>query len=153
MAANQTTVIRGKLPTKYNSQLPKSQRKVICGLSFPLGSNGSNYFSKQSGINMIRSSVKQLLMTETGERVMLPNYGCNLRKYLFEPLDDLIFDSIKREIEFSFANYIRGATLQKIAVFPTGDLGPAGGNSLIVNLTLKLNSDDLEIFDVEVFIS
>jgi len=153
MAANQTTVIRGKLLTRYNSQIPKSQRKLICGLDFPLGSNRSNYFSKQTGINMIRNSVRQLLQTETGERVMLPNYGCNLRKYLFEPLDDLLFDSIKREIEFSFVNYIRGASLVKLAIFPTGDLGPAGGNSLIVNLTLKLNSDDLQIFDVEVFIS
>ena len=84
---------------------------------------------------------------------MLPNFGCNLRKYLFQPLDQVVFDSIKREIQESFERYIVGASIAKIAVFPTGDNGPAGGNSLQVVLSLKLDTADLQIFDIEVTIS
>ena len=102
---------------------------------------------------MIKNSVKQLLRTEKGERVMLPNFGCNLRKYLFQPLDQTTFENIKREILYSFKNYIVGANIQKLAVFPLGETGPAGGNSLKVLLTLQLDTADLEIFDVEVDIS
>ena len=61
--------------------------------------------------------------------------------------------SIRREIETSFRNYIVGATIVKLSVFPTGEAGPAGGNSLKVILSLKLDKSDLEIFDVGVKIA
>jgi len=126
----------------------------VYGLDFPLGSaSGGGYFAKRSGVEMIKDAVKQLLLTERGERVMLPNLGCNLRRYLFQPLDENTFESIKREIQYSFYNYIVGAKIAKLAVFPLGDAGPAGGNSLKVILSLKLDTADLEIFDVEVDIS
>lgn len=154
MAANQTSTVFGKIAPEYKLKSPKSQRQTVLGLSFPLGSNlGGGYFSKSSGINMIKGAVKQLLLTEPGERIMLPNFGCNLKKYLFEPIDEITFESIKREIEFSFNNYIKGAILTKIAVIPTGDSGPSGGNSLEIILSVQLSPDELEIFDVEVVIA
>ena len=154
MAANITTTIHGSIQDRYNIQLPKSERKEIYGLNYPLGSSRSGgIFAKTSGIKMIRDAVEQLLLTERGERIMLPNYGCNLRRYLFQPLDETTFEGIRREIETSFNNYIVGATIAKLAVFPTGEAGPAGGNSLQVVLSLKLDKADLEMFDVGVTIS
>ena len=154
MAANTTTNLYGKVQETYNIQAVKAARKEVYGLNFPLGSNkDGTMFSKSSGLNMIKNSVHQLLLTERGERVMLPNYGCNLKKYLFQPLDESTFQSIRREIEISFRNYIVGAKIAKLGVFPTGDAGPAGGNSLQVILTLKLDNSDLEMFDVGVTIS
>jgi len=154
MAANTTTNTYGYIQGRYNIQPVKSQKKEIYGLNYPLGSTQyGGIFSKSSGINMIKNSVEQLLLTERGERVMLPNYGCNLKKYLFQPLDETTFQGIRNEIETSFRNYIVGAKIHKLAVFPTGDTGPAGGNSLQVILTLKLDKSDLEVFDVGVTIS
>lgn len=154
MAANQTVTTYGKIAPRYIQQLPTSQRQEIYGLGFPLGSvSGGGFFTKNSGLDMIKSSVRQLLLTEKGERVMLPNFGCSLRRFLFQPLDEFLFESIKREIQYSFSNYIVGAQITKIGVFPTGDAGPAGGNSLKIVLTLKLDTSDLEIFDIEVDIS
>lgn len=154
MAANNTVTVYGSIQDRYNIQVPESTRKDVYGLHYPLGaSRNGGAFNKISGINMIKGAVEQLLLTERGERVMLPNYGCNLRRYLFQPLDETTFDNIRREIETSFNNYIVGARISKIAVFPTGDAGPAGGNSLKVILSLKLEKSDLEIFDVEVKIA
>ncbi len=154
MAANLTTNIYGKIQERYNIQPVRSQKQEIYGLQYPLGSKvNGGIFSKSSGINMIKNSVEQLLLTERGERVMLPNYGCNLRKYLFQPLDESTFQGIRNEIETSFRNYIVGARIAKLAVFPLGEAGPAGGNSLQVILTLKLDKSDLEVFDVGVTIS
>ena len=36
----------------------------------------------------IRQSLEILLTTSVGERFLRPEYGCDLRRYLFEPLDD-----------------------------------------------------------------
>lgn len=35
----------------------------------------------------VRSSIYIILQTITGERVMLPNFGCNLQPYVFEPMN------------------------------------------------------------------
>jgi len=154
MAANQTVTVYGKTTPRYITQGPTSKRKEVYGLGFPLGSAiDGGIFSKTTGISMIKDAVQQLLKTERGERVMLPNFGCNLRRYLFQPLTENTFESIKREVLYSFNNYIAGASVSKLSVFPMGDLGPAGGNSLKVILSLKLDTADLEIFDVEVDIS
>ena len=154
MAANQTVTVYGKFPPRYIEQQTTSKRSEVYGLNFPLGTaSGGEFFTKNSGVSMIRDSVRQLLTTERGERVMLPNFGCNLKRFLFQPLDESTFESIKREILFSFKRYIVGAEVAKLAVFPLGEAGPAGGNSLKVVLTLRLDTADLEIFDVEVDIS
>ena len=111
---------------------------------------GGGLFSQRSGVSMIKQSVKQLLLTQRGERIMLPNFGCNLRKFLFQPMSESVFEAINREIQYSFKNYIVGASISKIAVFPLGDPSPAGGSTIKVILSLKLNTADLETFDVEV---
>jgi len=35
----------------------------------------------------VHSSIGIILATMTGERVMLPTFGCNLRPYVFEPMN------------------------------------------------------------------
>ena len=151
MAANTRVSRFGKRPTKYEVQAPRSNRKDIYGLTFPLGINRTTggFFKKNSGRVMIRQAITQLLRTEKGERLMLPNYGCNLRKYLFQPITQELFNSIRETIETSFRNYIVGARLLKVGVFETGEYDAAGGNQLRVVLSVQLTTDDLEIFDVE----
>jgi hypothetical protein len=65
-------------------------------------------------------------------------------------LDEITFEEIKEEIQYSFNNYIVGARIKRLAVIPLGDVGPGGGNSLLVRLILSLDEDDLKVFDVEV---
>ena len=98
---------------------------------------------------MIRHAVTQLLQTERGERVMLPGFGCNLRKYLFQPITQELFSDIKETIQSSFERYIVGANLVKIGVYETGEYDAAGGNQLRVVLSVQLSTDDLEVFDIE----
>ena len=151
MAYNQTVNVYGQVPPGYYKKGPESKKTEVYGFNFPIGSDveKGGYFKKISGVKMIRAAVRQLLLTERGERVMLPEYGCNLRKFLFSPLDENTFTGIKEEIRTSFNRYISGASIVKLAVFPTGDTGPAGGNSLQIILTIKLTSDEVEVFDVE----
>ena len=155
MVANQTVNIYGTQAPRYLEQIPTGHRRPVFGLNYPLGANKTTggFFSKVSGVRMVKDAVTQLLSTDKGERVMLPTYGCNLKKYLFQPLTESTFEAIKREILSSFYNYIVGARVRKLAVFPMGDAGPAGGNSLKIILSLELTLGDLDVFDVEVNIS
>lgn len=80
---------------------------------------------------------------------MLPNFGCNLRKFLFQPITEDLFTNIKNTITESFRNYIVGARLLKVSVLETGEYDAAGGNQLRVILSVQLSTEDLEIFDIE----
>ena len=154
MPANQSVTIHGTKPDNFYTAPVESKISSIYGLGFPLGKDKTTggFFRKVSNIEAIRNAVTQLLLTEPGERLMLPRFGCRLRRYLFQPLDEATFEGIKREILYSFNKYIVGATVTKLLVEPTNIVGPSGGNSLRVVLTLKLNVDDLTLFDVEAII-
>lgn len=53
----------------------------------PEFSRGQKATSMISNEEDIKSSLHILLTTRLGERVMLPNYGCNLEELLFQPLN------------------------------------------------------------------
>lgn len=48
-----------------------------------------------SGEEDIKKSLEILLATRLGERVMLPQYGCNLEELLFQPLDLTLITYVK----------------------------------------------------------
>lgn len=54
------------------------------GLRFPLRPVGGG-LGYLSGMELIRQSVETILDTEPGERIMLPAFGCGLRRYLMQP--------------------------------------------------------------------
>jgi phage baseplate assembly protein W len=58
------------------------------GWSFPPRFHkDSRSVGMSSGVQDIHESLEILLSTTLGERIMQPTYGCNLKDYLFDPLD------------------------------------------------------------------
>ena len=56
------------------------------GLRFPLRPDPrTGSFAYVDGMDLIRQSVETILDTNPGERIMLPTFGCGLRRFLGEP--------------------------------------------------------------------
>lgn len=53
----------------------------------------------------IKQAINNLILTNKYERPFNPNFGCNLRKYLFEPMNSFTASSIENEIKMSIENY------------------------------------------------
>jgi phage baseplate assembly protein W len=53
----------------------------------------------------IEQSLDILLSTSLGERVMQPEYGCNLNEYLFEGLSSTLIGIIKQKVENAILFY------------------------------------------------
>jgi len=140
----------------YGSQLPKSpsflnRRKADkdYGFAFPLGDIDSGKFlAKSSDLQLVKGQLKQLLFTNRGERVMLPSYGTNLRRFLMEPMDQATFSQIKREILESFSKYARNVAVNKLQIFPGSTSTPQGGNFIIIKLYCTLLIEDKISFDL-----
>lgn len=53
----------------------------------------------------VKQSVINILSTNRGERPFMPDFGSNIRSYLFENFDPITAELIKEEIEVSLRNY------------------------------------------------
>jgi uncharacterized protein len=65
----------------------------------PTFSRGIDSVEMISDETDVHSSIEILLATTIGERIMQPDYGCNLKDMLFEPLDENLRTYFKRQIE------------------------------------------------------
>ena len=70
----------------------------------------------------IRSSLEILLTTRQGERVMRPDYGCNLDELVFEPLTTTFKTYIKDLIATAILYYEPRIDVDKIELDDTGEL-------------------------------
>jgi uncharacterized protein len=72
------------------------------GYNFPFLSS-TFVLPPQTDERIIKNDIKQLLLTDQGERVMRPDFGTKIRRTLFEPFDDrtleLLRDSIRNAID------------------------------------------------------
>lgn len=69
------------------------------GWGFPVTfAKGDNIAEMLEAENDINSDLLVLLLTEIGERVMRPDYGCNLNKLVFENLDTTFATFITEQI-------------------------------------------------------
>ena len=151
MAINTDTTVYGIIPTISNKKIVSSGVRKTYGLTYPLTKNiSAGWFSKESGVELIRNNLKQLLSTDLGERVLLPRYGLNLKKYLFQPMDEELFEAIKSEILGTMSRYANNVRVLKLRVVTLDDYGLEGLQALKVVLSLQLKESDNLVFEVGV---
>lgn len=79
--------------------------------------------------NCITQSIKTILGTSKGERIMLPEFGSNLSEYVFEQLDLGTADLIEAEIETALDIWENRISVIDITVSQHDD-----DNLLIINI-------------------
>tara|TARA_R110002110_G_scaffold29921_1_gene106154 strand:- start:126 stop:626 length:501 start_codon:yes stop_codon:yes gene_type:complete len=107
----------------------------------------ATYFGKSTGQELIKNNLQQLIKTEKGERVMLPDYGLALKKYVFEPLDETTYELLKQDILSNIRKYFSIAKVIKLSVL--ADPNSVDSNQLLINLTIQILDESLDIFDIE----
>jgi len=75
------------------------------GMPYPIVKHPLGMLRTQTGINQIKSDLLVLLLTEPGERVMLPSFGTPLRRFMFEPNDAALASSVRTAIIDSIRNW------------------------------------------------
>lgn len=67
-------------------------------------------------LNAIKQSLVNILNTPKGSRLFLPDFGCDVRRFLFEPYDDITAKSIGTEIKNAFEQYEPRVRILKVEV-------------------------------------
>lgn len=90
--------------------------RTFLGVPYPTLKDPRGYWYSQSGVSTIKSDLLQLLLTNPGERVMLPEYGTALRKLLFEPNDPTLAEQARNLIINSISRWEPRIAVQNIEV-------------------------------------
>ena len=91
---------------------------VYIGLALPIKPDDNNVFSlTKNSYDQVRHNLRNLLLTNVGERVYQPEFGSRLRELCFEQLDDAlpqrIEDEVRRAVNFwlPYVNIVSVETL------------------------------------------
>ncbi len=90
------------------------------GIDFPFQDSRDGYYLQLTPTteDEIKADLIHLLLTRKGSRYFLPDFGTTLYEYIFEPLDNITFDSIQSEIREQVAKYIPNLKIDNIKVEP-----------------------------------
>ena len=70
----------------------------------------------------IRQNMKNLILTNPGERIMIPNFGAGLSRFLFEQDDPAVYDNISGAIKAQIRLFMPFVTIHEIRVANSTDM-------------------------------
>ena len=106
------------------------------GLELPLDMSREGIFRRsKTALQQTKSNIKNLLLTQKGERLGNPTFGCNLRSVLFEQENTDIESKIEEEIRGAMGEFLPFVNIEKIETA----FSPTNKNLVRVNLKFGLN--------------
>lgn len=107
--------------------------------------NASNWeFNTASDLLILESSVKMLLITQKGERLMEPDYGTNLRRILFENNSAAIESLVEQEIVEALNRFEPRLKIQTISIQRNTDRSVTVSATFLSRLTSRSFETNLE---------
>ncbi|MAD25798.1 MAG: hypothetical protein CMO44_16685 [Verrucomicrobiales bacterium] len=96
----------------------------------------------------IKQAIVNLVLTNKGERLFNPDYGSDIRSFLFEPLDYAVAGIIKRNMQLSLAKYEPRIAVTSISCIPNFE-----DNGLDVEMTYEIRGTEVPPVQIEFFLS
>ena len=90
--------------------------------------------------NSVKQSIRNLILTDLGERLFQPNIGSNIRRALFEPNDIITSENITHYVTSTITQNERRAILLSVNVYPRPDQ-----YSFNVNIIFSLINSNIPI--------
>ncbi len=124
--------------------------RVSVGLDLPLGlqpgTSDGNFATTKTTMDAVRNDIKLLLMTQKGERLMQPNLGMNIRRFLFEQITEDITVQIENDIVDTFATWLPFVELREINI----DKKDQDLNRLSIDIKFNIRNAPTELESVGV---
>lgn len=115
------------------------------GIAFPprVGSDGRIQFSQ--GADNVRESIRVILLTSTGERVMLRDFGGSLGEFLFKPNIAATHRAIEEAITRSLARWEPRIAVISVDVDPAPDDAQAAVATLRYSLVATRANEQMRL--------
>ena len=128
---------------------------VFIGLKLPLILDNGFDSSTQTTIEAVKYNLRNLISTELGERVMQPNLGIRLKKFLFDPFTSDVVESIKSSIFDTLAYWLPFVQVENIIVEmseanPVQNQGGEYNSRMEVSIEFSLKKDPTTTDSVQI---
>jgi phage baseplate assembly protein W len=114
------------------------QNNIAIGVSLPFNGPAGPFNPTYSTADQIKSNFINLLLTNKGERLYNPNFGADLKKALFEGVNNDIELVIRNLINTNTAIFVPEITINKID-FSDQTSSQAQNNIITVTITYTIN--------------
>jgi len=98
-----------------------AQRYLGRGWSYPVLPDDVGALAYAGGPDKVQQSIRIILETEPGERIMRPSFGCGLRRYLMRPNSSATRALIRHDVELSLGAFEPRIRVTDLAVDPGDD--------------------------------
>ena len=105
-----------------------------------------NYGLTKNMAQVIKQNFKNLILTVPGERIMIPNFGVGLLKYLFEPNTGITYAEIEGKIEEQVDIYMPYLSIDKIVFSGPGEESDMDRHALFIKI--RYSVPNLSITDL-----
>lgn len=109
------------------------------GISFPFRVDQSGSIATTSGVGDIDSSIRMVLMTAPGERLMRPEFGCAIWQLLFEPINANTLGRMSEAVRESVSRWEPRVTLEDVRVVP--EPGSIGEVKIHIDYIVRTTND------------
>lgn len=86
------------------------------GMAFPPRVDADGRIAWSYGEENVRQCIRALLLTEPGERLMREEFGCGLRRFLFEPNTVTTRELIRERVSLAITRWEPRVTVEDIQV-------------------------------------
>jgi phage baseplate assembly protein W len=123
-----------------------SELNVAIGIDLPTSSKqGSLFQLNYLTIDQMVANAKNLLLTNHGERPMLPNFGCNLRGVLFENATEELVEVIEDTIRENFQIWLPYIFINELVV-DAPELSP---NRINIKMSISLVGNQFDTRSIQ----
>ena len=93
---------------------------TVIGLELPLKHDDVKGFfpGTPTTLSQTGNNIRNLLLTNKGERVGQPSFGADLLLVLFEPMSDQVISTVEENISTAMASWLPHVTVNKLNVEP-----------------------------------
>lgn len=117
------------------------------GLTYPLQLGNSGYFETTTDVlTQVKTNLKNLLLTQRGERMFQPNFGCDLALVIFELQTDDGLADVTAIIQTAVQNWMPFVRVNGVLVKRDED-----NNKIAVSVSFTLLSNNITDSIVLVF--
>lgn len=118
-----------------------NRERVIKGLRWPPstqspGGTFSNNYNKEA----IKDGLIQLLLTSKGERPMRLDFGTDLRRSVFAPLDGQMVSNLRASIKSAIKKYEKRIVVRSLEITPQND-----NSQIDVSISFSIKDNVLDV--------
>jgi phage baseplate assembly protein W len=125
-----------------NKSALEISKRVAIGVAIPF--NSADVFKlNYTTVDQMKSNIINFILTNKGERILNPNFGSNLREFLFEGINESTLKALEIKLTNDIQNNFPNVTINSLTLNPLQD-----DNTIQLSLSLSVYNGDIQTIQI-----